>query len=185
MVLIQTIFIIINLMIALYDFSFFRIPNLLLGSLLVLYAVTAPFYIDLETLMYSSALCLGVLVITFVLFSLKIIGGGDAKYLTVSSLWFGLAGIIPFVIIFSLVGAVIAIMYLIFRDHIQRLSDWVWQKMQVLETQYSGLQYVWAGSGAGPELGKRENISTKSIPYGIAIAAAAIFMMANYPLTGL
>jgi len=183
--LIQIIYIMINVMIGLYDFSFYRIPNALLGALLALYVVYAPFYLGLEEILYSIAICLGVLAITFVLFATKVIGGGDAKFLTVSSLWVGTLGIIPFALIFSVLGAILGIIYLVFKDHVQRLSDWVWLKIQNLEKNYTGLQYVWSGSGSGPELGVRENIGAKMLPYGIAIALAAIILMVNNPITGI
>lgn len=185
LILIQAIYVIINAIIGVYDFSFFRIPNALLASLLVLYAVTAPFIMSFDTIISSSVVCLITLTVCFVLFVTKMIGGGDAKYLTVISLWAGVSGVLPLLLFVTLIGGLLAIVYLVFRDHVQRLSDWVWLKIQKVEETNTAMQYVWAGSGTGSEKGKRENISTKLIPYGIAIALAAIIMMIYNPPRGI
>lgn len=183
LILIQTIFITINLIIGLYDFSFYRIPNVLLGALLVSYVLFAPMFLPLHTIVGSAIVCLVVLAVTFALFAAKIIGGGDAKYLTVISLWMGTGGVLPFIFIVTIIGGVMAILYLVLQTYVQRLSDFLWIQMQKAENQFTGLQYVWIGSGVGPELGKRENIGARMLPYGVAIAIAAITIMANSPLT--
>ncbi|MBY0502087.1 MAG: prepilin peptidase [Alphaproteobacteria bacterium] len=180
--LISVIYCIINVIIAVYDFSFFRIPNLLLAMLLGIYIIVAPFYISLEDISSSLIIFAVVLIISFALFSFKFIGGGDAKYIAVSSLWVGAQGILPFLLIVSIIGGALALPYLFLKDHMGRCSDWVWIQIQKAETRYSFLQYVWAGSGIGPEMGKRENISSRMIPYGIAIAGGSILMMVYEPL---
>ncbi len=184
-VLVQTIFILINLVICVYDFSFYRIPNVLLGLLLLLYIISAPFLLSFDAIVSSVIVCAIVLACTFLLFATKIIGGGDAKYLTVASLWAGQVGVLPFIFLVTLIGGFLAVVYLLARDHVQRLSDWVWMRMQEAETKLAVLQLVWAGSGAGAEKGVRENISTRVVPYGVAIATAAIIMIINNPHKGL
>ncbi len=183
LILIQTIFVTINLIIGLYDFSFYRIPNALLVGMLVLYVIYAPMFLTMNTIMMSALVCLATLVVTFVLFATKFIGGGDAKYLTVASLWVGTAGILPFIFLVTIIGGGLAIVYLVLRNHVQRLSDVIWIQVQKTEEHFPALQYIWAGSGTGPELGKRDNISARMLPYGVAIAIAAIIIMVNNPLT--
>jgi prepilin peptidase CpaA len=180
--LIQAVYCIINVIIAVYDFSFFRIPNLLLAMLLVLYIIIAPFHLSLESISSSLIVFTVILIISFALFSFKFIGGGDAKYLAVSSLWVGAQGILPFLLIVSIIGGVLVLPYLLLKDHVGRFSDWIWIHIQKAEKHYSFLQYVWAGSGLGPEMGKRENISSRMVPYGIAIATGAILMRVYEPL---
>ena len=183
--IIFSLFTLINIMIGVYDFSFFRIPNLLLGLLLVLYAFFAPIYLDFHTILSSLAVFFLMLVLGFSLYALKIIGAGDAKFISVASLWFGVHGIIPLLFFTSLVGGGLAIIYLIFRDHVGRFSDWVWLKFQKAEKMYPNLQNVWIGSGKGPEKEKRENIGSRMIPYGIAIAAGSIIVLMIRPITHL
>lgn len=180
--LIQIIYCMINVIIAVYDFSFFRIPNLFLAILLGLYIIVAPFYINLENISSSLITFAVVLIISFGLFFFKFIGGGDAKYLAVSSLWVGAQGILPFLLVVSIIGGGLALPYLLLKDHVGRCSDWIWLQIQKAETHFPFLQYVWAGSGLGPEMGKRENISSRMIPYGIAIAVGSILMMVYKPL---
>src|SRR5438552_320732 len=118
-----TLFLLIHVLIGLYDFSFFRIPNLFLGMLLVLYAFYAPLYLEFDVILKALIIFAVVFIVSFSLYALKIIGAGDAKYLAVSSLWFGVRGIVPFLFIVSLVGGGLALIYLIFRDPMGRLSD--------------------------------------------------------------
>src|SRR5437016_1446584 len=112
MILIQTIYIIIHVLIGVYDFSFYRIPNVLLGALLVLYGFYAPFYMGIEDIMISLVIFAIVLAISFALFAGKIIGGGDAKYLATASLWMGAHGIMQFLFIVALLGGLLGIIYL-------------------------------------------------------------------------
>ena len=46
-----------------------------------------------------------------------------------------------------------------------------------------GKKNIGIGSGIGPEMGKRENIGSRMIPYGIAIAAGSIIMLVMQPIT--
>ena len=173
----------IHFLIGVYDFSFYRIPNLLLGVLVVLYGFYAPLYLDLHTILSSLVIFAIILAVSFGLYAFKLIGAGDAKYISVTSLWFGVHGIVPLLFLISLVGGVLALVYLVLRDHVGRFSDWVWLKIQKAEVLYPTLQYVWIGSGSGPEKGKRENIGSRMIPYGIAIAAGSIIMLMIQPIT--
>jgi Flp pilus assembly protein protease CpaA len=179
---ILTLFIILHVLIGVYDFSFYRIPNLFLALLLVLYAFYAPIYLTPHLIFTSLGVFAVMLALSFALYAFNIIGAGDAKYIAVASLWFGLHGLAPLLFTISLVGGVLAIFYLLFRDHMGRLSDWAWGKIQNAETAFPKLQCVWAGSGAGPEKGKRENIESRMIPYGIAIAGGAIIMLMMNPI---
>jgi len=172
-----------HFLIGVYDFSFYRIPNLFLGVLLVLYAFYAPFFLTLHYVLISLVIFAVMLALGFGLYAFKVIGAGDAKYIAVTCLWFGSHGIIPLLFIVSLVGGFLALLYLLFRDHVARLSDWVWLKFQKAETSYPWLQNVWLESGTGSEKGKRENIGSRMIPYGVAIAAGSIIMLIMQPIT--
>lgn len=175
--------ILIHFLISVYDFSFYRIPNLFLGVLLVLYAFYAPIFLHLNTILNSIIVFAVMFLISFILYAFKVIGAGDAKYITITSIWFGTHEIIPLLFTISLMGGGLAIIYLIFKDYIGKMSDWVWQKIQKAETTYPWLRSVWLGSGAGPEMGKRENINPRMIPYGIAIAAGSIIILVIQPIT--
>ncbi len=183
LILIKAIYILINLAIGVYDFSFYRIPNLLLAALLVLYGLCAPFYMSFENLLISFVVFAVVLVAGFILYILKIIGGGDAKYLAVSALWAGFPGVVHLIFLVAVVGGLVAIIYLILRDYVARLSDWLWSQIQKAEERFPILQSVWVGSGKGSEKGKRENINPRMVPYGIAIAIGACMLTILKSLT--
>ncbi|OJW51454.1 MAG: hypothetical protein BGO67_06835 [Alphaproteobacteria bacterium 41-28] len=183
LILIKTIYILINVVIGVYDFSFYRIPNLLLGILLVLYGLCAPFYMGYEIILNSLVVFGVILFVTLALYAAKTIGGGDAKYLAVVSLWAGFPGVVQLIFLIAVIGGGIAIIYLLLRDHIARLSDWLWSKIQRFENRYPVLQYLWIWSGAGPETGERDNISSNMVPYGVAIAIGSIITMLMHPLT--
>ncbi len=182
MIVIKTLYVLLHIAIGIYDFSFYRIPNLLLGALLVLYGLSAPFYMGFEDILNALIVFSVMLIIGLALFAAKFIGGGDAKYLAVASLWAGFPGVVQLLFFTTLIGGLLAIVYLVLRDHIARLSDWIWEKIQSAEKSFPVLEYLWVGSGTGPEVGKRENINSRMIPYGIAIAAGAIIMMILQPL---
>ena len=175
--IVKILYVLIHGLIAVYDFSFYRIPNLFLAALLVLYGFFAPFSLSLDGLVNSLIVFGVVLSIGFALFILKIIGGGDAKYIAVASLWVGFPGVIQLLFFITTAGALLALVYLFLRYYMAKSSDWVWMQIQKAERRLPILQYVWFGSGRGPEEGSRENIEARMIPYGVAIAIGSIIMM--------
>ncbi|MBA3813219.1 MAG: prepilin peptidase [Alphaproteobacteria bacterium] len=183
--IIISLLIIIHILIGVYDFSFYRIPNLFLGVLVVLYAFFAPIYLDSHAILSALLVFAVTMAVGYCLYALKVIGAGDAKYIAVTSLWFGVHGIVPLLFLISLAGGILAVLYLVFKDHIGHLSDRIWLKIQKTEENYPKLQNVWIGSGTGPEKGKRENIGSRMVPYGIAIAAGSIIMLIISPITHL
>jgi Flp pilus assembly protein protease CpaA len=183
LIIIKTLYVLLNVAIGIYDFSFYRIPNLLLGVLLVLYGLCAPFYMNFESIISALIVFAVVLVTGLILYSLKTIGGGDAKYLAVASLWAGFPGVVQLIFVVAIAGGIIAVIYLLLRDYVARLSDWMWGQIQKIETRSPAFKALWMGSGTGPELGKRDNIDSRMVPYGIAIALGSIILMLLHPLT--
>src|SRR4051812_12848476 len=54
----------------------------------------------------------GMFIVTYVMFSAGIMGGGDAKFGTALALWAGLRGLMPFIFVMALVGGVLGVMAL-------------------------------------------------------------------------
>ena len=175
--IIKILFVFINAFIGIYDFSFYRIPNLFLIALLVLFGLTAPFILDLNEIINSFITFGVVFLICLILFLTKIFGAGDAKYFAVIALWMGYPNVIPFVLYTSIAGGGLALVYLIIHYPFARLSDLTWTFIQKLEARFPLLEFLWIGSGVGPEKGNRGYIKPKTIPYGVAIATGAIIMM--------
>jgi prepilin peptidase CpaA len=98
-----------------------------------------------------------ILAIAFVCFARGWIGGGDAKLAAVTALWFGFDFLLPYLLYASLFGGVLTLLLIQFR---------------LLPLPAALAQHPWIlrlhEKGAG-------------IPYGIALAAAALMV---YPQTG-
>ncbi len=168
---------VLNGLVALYDFSFYRIPNMLVLTLIVIYFVTAPFFLSTDEILMSAGIFAGALAIGFLLFFFGVFGGGDAKYLAATAMWSGTEHIILFIIIVALAGGVLAMGYLFAQSRIVSISTVLWTQILALEKRYSPLQCVWAFSGNGPETTKREAIKDNQLPYGIAISFGMIVVL--------
>jgi prepilin peptidase CpaA len=98
-----------------------------------------------------------VLVAAFIFFSQGWIGGGDAKLAAATALWFGFAHLLDYLLYASLFGGVLTVLLLEFRKLVlpQMLARQPW------------IQRLHA-TGAG-------------VPYGIALAAAALLVYPNTP----
>lgn len=97
-----------------------------------------------------------VLVGAFVCFARGWIGGGDAKLAAATALWFGFAHLLDYLIYASLFGGALTLLLLQWRN---------WPLPAMLTGQ------AWA---------RRLHNQTSGIPYGIALAAAALVV---YPHT--
>lgn len=176
LIFIKALFIFLNVLCGAYDFSFYRIPNVLILGLLLLYAFFAALYLPLDVILYSLAVAGAVLVVGFVLYISKVLGAGDVKYLTVIALWIGYNDVMAFLFYMALLGGGFAIIYLFFQQLLMSLSDKVWQLFQKLEASFPVIEKVWLGSEKGAEKGIRLKLEKRKMPYGLAIASAAIIM---------
>lgn len=138
------------------DLMTMRIPNRLIVLLLAAYGAavlaTGPAWFDVAA---SLAVALAVFALGFLFFSLGWMGGGDVKLLSVATLWLGAANALPFIFYTSAFGALLTMALLLFRSAplpaALRRRDWI----LTLHHRESG------------------------IPYGVAIAAAAILVYAK------
>ncbi len=126
----------------------------LAGSFFLLVIMTS---MGIATIGMHLAAAALVLVIAFGLFTRGWIGGGDAKLAAATTLWFGFGHLLDFLVYASLLGGALTLLLIQFRrlplpDLLAR-QHWI---MRLHET----------GSG---------------VPYGIALAAAALIV---YPNTG-
>lgn len=95
---------------AYFDFRYMIIPNWISIALVFVYCVTS-FLSDLSLLTFAIQIGCGglALVIGYMLFSLRLIGGGDVKLLAASMVWIGSDRAILFFVFMSLFGAMVAI----------------------------------------------------------------------------
>lgn len=140
------------------DLLTFTIPNWI--SVILFFAfIFVALAIDLPwpTLLVHIAIGFFALILGFIVFTRGWIGGGDAKLMAAAALWVGLDHLLPFVFWTALLGGALSIVLLTYR----RILPPLWL-----------LGQSWAMRLHDPKEG---------IPYGVAIAGAALIV---YPSTG-
>ena len=88
----------------------------------------------------------------FGLFAAGVFGGGDAKLIAVSALWFGWSSLFRYAVLVALIGGLLALITLGLR------------------------RFVLSPAGRGPEWLNKLRSGDHGIPYGVAIAAASWLM---------
>lgn len=156
------IFIIVPLCLAIAAFSdlfTMTIPNRVSAILLGAFILVAPLAgLSLTMIGIHLGAGLAVFLVCFALFALNVMGGGDAKLLTASAVWFGFNNsLFEFLIYVSALGGVLAIVVLMMRK----------QENSILA---SGLPV--------PHL----LLTAKKIPYGIAIGLGGFLAYPSSPL---
>jgi len=130
-----------------------RISLILVGGFCLLAALTGIGAAELLSHVGAAAL---VLVVVFVFFTRGWIGGGDAKLAAATALWLGFDHLVDYLIYASLFGGVLTLLIIQFRA--------------------LPLPQVFAGRQWAERLHRRGG----GVPYGIALAAAALLV---YPQT--
>lgn len=134
------------------DLFTMTIDNLVSVVLVVAFLVAAPILgMDLSTFGLHWLAGIVVLLIGFGLFAANWIGGADAKIAAAAALWLGFGGLFEFVALACLFGGTLTILLLTFRKFILPVSV---------------VRQAWVARLHHPESG---------VPYGIALAAAALF----------
>ena len=156
------IFVIFPLCLAIAAFSdlfTMTIPNRVSAILIGAFIVVAPLA-GLSLAIIGMHLLAGVVVfaVCFTLFALGIMGGGDAKLLTASAVWFGFnSSLMTFVLYVSIVGGLLTLLILMMRK----------QENAILAS----------GLPVPPLL-----FTAKKIPYGIAIGLGGFLAYPSSPL---
>lgn len=141
------------------DFLTMLIPNRVSAILLASFFVVAPLAgLGLTDIAMHLAAGLIVFSACFALFAFNIMGGGDAKLLTASAVWFGMTfSLFEFLIYVSFVGGMLTMAILSLRAHTNTILA-------------SGL----------PVPGHL--MTAKKVPYGVAIGVAAFMAYPSSPL---
>lgn len=134
-----------------------RIPNwLVLAVGLAFFPAAIIVQMPWEAIGLHVLCAFAVLVVAFGLFALNVIGGGDAKFAAATVLWLGAGQVLPYLVYASVFGGVLTILILLLRS--LPLEVWI-------------TRFEWLS-----RLHNRKN----GVPYGIALAIAAVFV---YPET--
>lgn len=148
-----------------YDLWKFRIPNILVASLAILFLVAA--LKSYDTVPWLHHLGAGALMFALgiAVYSFGFLGGGDVKLLGATSLWMGFEFLPQYVFFVAIAGGVLALALI----PVRRIVE--------------GLVVRFAPR---PELVTlpRVLIPGESVPYGVAISAGALPVMFSMPLLG-
>jgi len=140
------------------DLATMKIRNELVLFLLAIYAALAPLAgFGAVQIGMSAAAAAAVFVAMFIFFGLGWIGGGDAKLISVIALWIGAEHTLPYVVSMAIFGGVLSLALLRFRA--MALPDFC-------------ARVPWIVQLHSKEAG---------VPYGVAIAAAALFIFPRTP----
>lgn len=142
---------------AAFDLFTMTIPNRISLALIASFAIAAPLT-GLSAVAYAHHIGAGLLMlgVGFFMFWRGWVGGGDAKLIASASLWVGLPSLLNYLLLVTLAGGVLALGMMMFRN---------------LTLPLFISNQPWA---------MRLHDKDGGIPYGIAIAAAAIWI---YPST--
>lgn len=134
----------------LMDLTTMKIRNGLVLSLFLAYLVLAPLAaFSAAEIAWSVVVAGGVLVLSFTLFALGWIGGGDAKLAAVTALWFGVDHTLTYLLYAAVLGAALTLGLVVFRMHF--LPAWLQKRAWIarLHSQDSGVPYGVAMALAG------------------------------------
>lgn len=127
---------------------------LVAGFFVVAIAVNLP----LQQLALHVLCAMLVLVVGFVLFAMRWIGGGDAKLAAATTLWLGFGLTLPFVVYAGLFGGALTLLILALRHF--PLTPFL-------------ARYTWLERLHNPKSG---------VPYGVAMAIAGMMVYVNSPI---
>lgn len=178
MSVLYSIFIILSLLAALTDFLFYKIPNIFVLGMIILAIPLLVFMLPLNQVYMTLMISAAMLAIGFGFSLLGWIGAGDAKLLTASTLWVAHIGMVDFILIMALSGAVLALIYLGFSFHIDRVRMKIIALLKEKPLSKIPLLKGYAAEPFIPAVGI-SYMQTK-IPYGIAIAAASIIISLSH-----
>ena len=138
------------------DLFTMTIPNKIVMALLLGFVVLAPLSgMSTETALWSVGVSVAVLVVGFTLFSFGAMGGGDAKLMAASALWFGTELTMSYLLLTCLLGGALTILILLARQ---------------IPLPVGMLNVTWIN---------RLHDSREGIPYGAALGPAALYMFAD------
>lgn len=136
-----------------YDLLTMQIPNRFPAALAIAFLALALLSgLPLSTIGIHLLAGLAVLAATFALFAFGFLGGGDAKLASAVALWLGIEQALPFLVLTALFGGALSLIVLAFRS-----------------IPLPGFLLGWT-----PALRLHEKGA--GVPYGVALAAAALIV---------
>jgi len=138
------------------DLLTFTIPNRLCVALALGYVVFAALLgVPAVGILLNVSCALAILAMTFVMFSLGWLGGGDAKLAAATAAWLGWAAILDYGVAAALFGGILTLVLL-------------GARMAPLPPAFGRIAWL-----------KRLHSASAGVPYGIALAAAGLLQYPN------
>lgn len=144
---------------AISDLLTMTIPNRVAAILLGAFIIVAPFsHLDVAQIGLHIATAALVFAVCFCLFAINVMGGGDAKLLTASAIWFGFnMSLVNFLLYVSVFGGLLTVIVLFLRR----------RENAILATGIPVPQLL---------------LTAKKVPYGVAIALGGFAAYPSSPL---
>lgn len=165
--------IIIGLIAALYDFMFYKIPNILVLALCLLAIPHLIFYISLDTAILTLGLAFAIIIVGFVCNKFGWIGAGDAKLLSVAVLWIAPQHVPAMILVMGLFGGFLAIAFLSIPTLIDTIRSTLITTTQPVMSHIPALSKYYKEEFISAHV--PEKLKTP-IPYGVAIALALVYV---------
>ena len=165
---------------ALSDLLFYRIPNALIATILA----GVGFKLFLEhpnTDYYLTALIFLITLLSgYLLYAFRIMGAGDAKFLSASILWLMPQDVPSYLVIISISGGILSIFYIFWHSYIDSLrinliermkgscifnQDWMFKTSLQSSFTYANTDSVW---------------SKTLVPYGVSIFTGSVILVSLY-----
>jgi Flp pilus assembly protein protease CpaA len=119
-----------------------------------------------------------VFLIGLLLFNLGKLGGGDVKFLAALSLWAGLGELMQLLLVVTLAGGILSVMYLI--AYFLRQPRNTGEDSEIKKAAQATVSYTTYASVADlaqtRKVLKESNIMALRVPYGVAIAVGAVYL---------
>ncbi len=156
---------------ALVDFLTFKIPNAILLFLLVLFIAKVGLFQPPKDFIWPFAFFALALLVGYILFYFKVLGAGDAKFISVAVLWMTPVNVVMFLLAMSLTGAVLGGLYLFAGPQINAFRAFCVEKLAAVPVAGS---YLKNKLGDGKPAEKTDGKFKAPLPYGVAIFVGSL-----------
>ncbi len=163
----------ISLVAALYDFMFYKIPNSLVLALCVFAIPYFVFFVPNNMILLTLGISFVLLAVGFVCNHFGWMGAGDAKLLSVASLWVAPEHIPAMILVMALLGGFLALTFVTLALSIDMIRTKVITGTRPLMDRVPILADYYKADFV-PSYAS-EKLKTP-IPYGIAIALALVYI---------